>query len=474
MWHENEIIDILKLYIEIHSVEELKEKRKACNLCGDLLYEYDMECRVFRILFREGIGEFIPLSLLTNQHDINIFVNKITKFIRQTGFDNQVVISVVNIFKKLFCKEIKHFYTAEEIFNIQREKDEEYKNISDKRICIETTDDWKQIIEQLTTDITVSHMYKGKDIPFKSLKGIKKFSCFFPISFDRYEELDMSEIEEMYCTIIDENKDIIINASHLKCLHIYIANNIYECMTPIERILPFQAKVIDLSNLVELEELEICHSSGYSIITKGKLKKLKKVIQKYELNNEFTWLKDIPFLEDYENYNGNIDDISYLPDLKYLRILKVENNRLKTIKNIRIYPKLKNLSVRGNEITNITDDGLSNLEQLDLRNNIIASYMQKENFHISKVFLTDLDYRIDTLEDEFNRLFYFVYKDVKANANLLKSKTELEKFIIFANDSFKHEAKNLNAFKDELNNNKLRNAFIQYAYDHYEFLKLDM
>lgn len=67
--------------------------------------------------------------------------------------------------------------------------------------------------------------------------------------------------------------------------------------------------------------------------------------------------------------------------------------------------------------------------------------MQKENFHISKVFLTDLDYRIDTLEDEFNRLFYFVYKDVKANANLLKSKTELEKFIIFANDSFKHEAK---------------------------------
>ena len=40
MWHENEIIAIFKFYIKFHSVDELKDKKKAYNICNDLLYEY--------------------------------------------------------------------------------------------------------------------------------------------------------------------------------------------------------------------------------------------------------------------------------------------------------------------------------------------------------------------------------------------------------------------------------------------------
>ncbi len=79
---------------------------------------------------------------------------------------------------------------------------------------------------------------------------------FLPVPFVRYKELDMSQIEELYCSIIDENKDIVLNAPHLKRLSIYINDNIYERITPIERVLQFQTKVIDLSNLEELEQLK--------------------------------------------------------------------------------------------------------------------------------------------------------------------------------------------------------------------------
>lgn len=472
MWHENEINTILKSYIKVHSVNELKDKKRACNLCNDLLYEYEMECRTFRILFREGLGDFLPESFLKNRQDINIFVNKIEKFINEIGFDNQVVIAVSNILEELFCEK-RYLYTAEYILDIQRKKEEEYQNISIKRIYVEKADDWAQIANHSKTDITVSHMYSGNNIPFNLLTGIKKFACFIPIPFARYKELDMSQIEELYCSVIDTNEDIIINAPHLKRLWIFIDNNIYERITPIERMLQFQMKIIDLSNLEELEQLEICHSSGYSIIINGKLRKLKKVIQKYELKNEFEWLKKLPLLKEYDNYNGHIDNINCLPELEYLHVLRIENNELKTLDNIKRYPKLKELSVRGNEISKINSDSLDNLERLDLRKNTIVPYVQKEDFHIPELILTDLDYKIATLEEEFDKLFYSAYKDVKANEGLFRKKTELEKFVIFVNDSFKQKVKAFNVFSDELSNNKLRDAFIQYAYDHYDFLNIE-
>lgn len=473
MWHGNEIITIFKSYIEEYSVDSLKDKKKACSICNDLLYEYEKECKIFRVLFNEGIGDLLPTSFLMNQHDINIFIKKIENFVKEIGFDNQVVIATSNIIKKLFCDTKKCFYTAEYVWNIQQKKDEEYLNSSVKKVLIQKVDDWNQLIDYSKRDVTISCMYKGNTIPFNILKGMKKFSCFLPVPFVRYKELDMSQIEELYCSIIDENKDIVLNAPHLKRLSLYINDNIYERITPIERVLQFQTKVIDLSNLEELEQLEIYHSSGYSIIVNKKLKKLKKIIQTYELKNEFEWLKELPILEEYDNYNGNIDDINCLPKLEHLQVLKIERNKLKIIDNIKRYPKLKELSVNGNEINSINSDGLGNLERLDLRNNSITSHVQKEELPIPEFFLTELDYRIATLKDEFDKLFYFAYKDVKANELILRKKTELEKFVIFANDSFKQKAKTINNFSDELSNIKLRDAFIQYAYNHYDFLDMD-
>lgn len=162
-----------------------------------------------------------------------------------------------------------------------------------------------------------------------------------------------------------------------------------------------------------------------------------------------------------------------MPKLEHLQVLKIERNKLKIIDNIKRYPKLKELSVNGNEINSINSDGLGNLERLDLRNNSITSHVQKEELPIPEFFLTELDYRIATLKDEFDKLFYFAYKDVKANELILRKKTELEKFVIFANDSFKQKAKTINNFSDELSNIKLRDAFIQYAYNHYDFLDMD-
>lgn len=470
MWHENEIIAIFKFYIKFHSVDELKDKKKAYNICNDLLYEYQEECRIFRVLFSEGMGELLPTFCLTHQYEINIFVQKMEKFIKGIGLNNQVTVAVLHILEALFCEK-RFLYSADYILDIQRKKEEEYQNDSIEK-SVEKTDDWKQIIDQSKTDIRVASWYEGNDIPFNGLKGIKKFECFLSIPFVQYKGLDMSQMEEFYCSITDEDTDIVINAPRLKRLTLCINNNIYERITPIERMIQFQKKVIDLSNLQELEELKILHSSGYSIIINGQLKKVKKIIQIYELENEFGWLKGTPFLEEYDNYYGDIEDINCLPELEYLRVLRIEHNRLKTIDNIKKYPKLKKLGVRKNEISSINDSSLGNLEQLDLRNNIIASKMQKKDFPVQEVFLTELDYTISTseLKTEFDKLFYRAYKRMKANKSFFGKKTELERFVLEANYCFEQEAKTSNTIRNELNNIEWKDAFIRYAYDHYDFL----
>ena len=105
-WHTQEIISIFKKSLEVYGCEGFEDRKKGEALCADLFSEYGDECRIIRLLFREGVYECLSPLPYKNESEIRTAKARLSHFLVRLGMSEKTKESIIEILITSFSQNV--------------------------------------------------------------------------------------------------------------------------------------------------------------------------------------------------------------------------------------------------------------------------------------------------------------------------------------------------------------------------------
>ncbi len=102
MWHSTEVSRILKSMTEKYGYKILQNRKQCVAFCGDLLAKYELEKRVFQMLFYTGLGEVLAGVPYRSEQDLNRGLFAVEKFLRLQAIDQEMACNIIEVIRMTF------------------------------------------------------------------------------------------------------------------------------------------------------------------------------------------------------------------------------------------------------------------------------------------------------------------------------------------------------------------------------------
>lgn len=387
------------------------------------MWRYEEEKLIFSMLFKIGLGETFKDFPYETAYEQELAITRIKKFLDLHGISEKTQNDILMVLEVVVLSNKSKMLTIEDVYRQQVELDEEFQKKKSNRVTIENDEDLIKNNLTCAEEVFIRSCYSGKLTSLEFCLNLRRLNCFYPLEWKVYQEVDMSNIQELYITIYDlkEGEKIRLNAPNLESLTISIHNNGYEKLTEIEKRL-FNERIIDFSNLTNIKELKIFNASGYNISSIKCLENLKVLhIRQTELD-EFVWLKDCQELLCLLIEGTEVVDISNIPELIKLKELMLYTCDIRSIDNIELYPELELLDLSYNKIQNIeVTDNIKHVKRLVLYRNPICNN-NLDYLGVDELILSDIDKRIYSFDNVMNDVFKHAYMQCKCDYEHINEK----------------------------------------------------
>lgn len=238
--------------------------------------------------------------------------------------------------------------------------------------------------------IFVPYDYEG-DIPdISQYPYLKKLHINKSISLMAFEQIDLSQVEDLYVNFNEKASLITINAPKLRKITVYISNNDDDQITLFETA----EGVIDISACLELEEIHLKYCTGYHIKTEV-----------------------LPFVKKVICIDCRYYDFEFLKFTPNLLELTASSCKLRTAEFVKLVPRLRRLTLDRNELQNPdTVFEMKNIEYLNLYRNPLGD-LEKYKALPYETHITEKDREFSSFKSSVKNCMEFAYRALKSARN---------------------------------------------------------
>lgn len=104
VWNTNEVVHQLLLLVSKYGYDVFKDNKRASALVSDVLIKYSNECKVMKVLFREGLSEVLGSIPYRNERELNNALHRVAIFMENLGMSQMVIVNVKTVVKRTFIK----------------------------------------------------------------------------------------------------------------------------------------------------------------------------------------------------------------------------------------------------------------------------------------------------------------------------------------------------------------------------------
>lgn len=485
MWHATESGNILKNYAMKTSYDSFFNRKTAAALCSDLLSSFE-ECHIVSMLFREGLGDCLRGAPYATAYDLSLAKGRVRVFAKKLGLNDETVENTVSLIGTFVDASTGNGQVSlSEVLQMQRERAREYEAQRDQRVEIKQETDFDRLICANVENLSISSTYVDKKLPsLRPFTNLKKFSSFFPVTWDKVAEIDMQSVQDLYFVNSDISSDIKISAPMLERLSIYNNSNSYEELTPIEKMMRCTGPRLNIQ-APKLKHLELNHFSGYDLSAVASVESLEVLLLKHFEVADLSWLTGCKKLKKLYIVDSTISDIRDIPALDSLQELYLDYSGIESLRSIAIFPNLRILNLRGNRISTISEpERLNHIRQIDVTKNPVAENGKLNGLDVPHLILTDSDRDRYKFEGEMKTVFwkaYYTYlqrdKSIDNLHPVLKqrwmSRSEEEWFSSYANFQFEESFYSLNPTAIGVEyDTKLKRQFLEFVKEQYPFITI--
>lgn len=194
----------------------------------------------------------------------------------------------------------------------------------------------------------IKHGYDGAVPELSLYPNLKEFNCSKTVSLEYLARQDFLSFEKLLINIDNSPATIRINAPLLKRLYLNIHNNDSDQID----MFSMGPKMIDLSLMPCLEEIELRHCTGYDIAINGTLTNLKKAIYSGCRYADFSHLRCMPYLVHLSITDCKVSNLGFLNYCKQVKCLDLSCNEIADASAVLTLPKLEKVNLYRNPLQN--------------------------------------------------------------------------------------------------------------------------
>lgn len=109
MWHTAEIVRIFRKLADDNGYEVFLDRKKSTAFCGDLLFAYNQEKKVFQTLFWAGLGDELTGIPFQSERELRLGLVRVEKFLTQHGLAQDVKREILDIVQSVFVAHSVNF-----------------------------------------------------------------------------------------------------------------------------------------------------------------------------------------------------------------------------------------------------------------------------------------------------------------------------------------------------------------------------
>lgn len=113
-WNVEEVVQQLIQLSNQFGYEVFRDNRRAAALIGDVLVKYSNECKVMKLLFREGLGDALGPIPYKNDRDLQNASYRVEMLMQSLGMGQNTIANVKTVIRRVFVSHSK--------FSEQKEK----------------------------------------------------------------------------------------------------------------------------------------------------------------------------------------------------------------------------------------------------------------------------------------------------------------------------------------------------------------
>lgn len=200
------------------------------------------------------------------------------------------------------------------------------------------------------TELYIFHDYAGEIPDLAMFPKLVMFSSSVALPAGYLDHQDLSAITSLRLTFNNGSGTIRIVAPSLTDLDIHIRNNDEDQLS----LFVNNANAIDISQAPKLRKLKLSHTTGYDILTGGKMNSVECVVVIDMRACDFRFINNFPSVRRLTIGSSGCEDISFVRELRSLEHTDFSYNQIEDISCLRKLPKLKSVNIYRNNVQDIS------------------------------------------------------------------------------------------------------------------------
>ena len=117
-WNVEEVVQKLIQLVDQYGYDVFRDNKRAAALIGDVLVKYSNECKVMKLLFREGLGDTLGPIPYKNDRDLQNASYRVEMLMQSIGMGQHTFANVKTVIRRVFVSHSKYVEAKAQVSRI--------------------------------------------------------------------------------------------------------------------------------------------------------------------------------------------------------------------------------------------------------------------------------------------------------------------------------------------------------------------